>query len=806
MHLHVLFFTEKSLQCGVANNKSCFATRNIAMKQGALHREWSLWNQIVLGQAAPQDTTERKDVSGISAEGEKEGYEEDGAKEGYTEKAEGMYSPYVGERGQDAGEKGRLGAGPLALATKKKVMKFALLWIPVFVCIRYLLINDVFSFKPFEPCSMSKMQAVPLVDDEPVFSLHNVLDPLFGIEEVNATLPHEVIDIPLMPYSNVSSPVYSSKLLNHTFALSWNKPAKVQYTPPPSNITYNRIVLTLDTTVQGVQYDRLLHVYLADTEIWRSSTIEPAGKLSHSYSQKDVTLYSSLFKEEGNLLVQLDNLVTSKLTGAFNVTINALFFNDPEGSKEAKGHFGGSNNSYPTFVPLTPSTVGDHVPPIVYYPDSPLSNIKLPAVNFNTTKLALLVSTSGNAAEEFWFSNVVDQYKDYFLAHNRHFYGHGSCRVINVYVNGIRVHSTNPKPYVFSGGVSPTLWNPIVSTGSFDLVPYFVDLTPILPLLWESPSSVLDIEITNCIDDDEKTVVKSGIGSNWITSASLAVWEDETVDDSFGTLESIDNTTAIKSFAIAPPFSGILTQILKASYQNALLSNITYVYKDGTQATNVTSYESSANQTSLILITKFGDSQSDLSVLKSNLSVSQLDPLTFEPIKDFTMLTNNTLKNKLKFLPPVTSTEEDGVADTDISFTTNLTVKFNIGLYSGLDPMFEIKSKENGTANFTISSAGNHGTGTMLHNYTLSKADGSLYSRVALADNGTIVYDNITETVSSLQNEEETASTTIVSYFSKIAELDWLTQEEINEIGYFLNDQETTELVNLLDNCPISEV
>lgn len=712
-----------------------------------------------------------------------------------------MYSPYVGDRDGEFSENGRPAAGSLPLFTKKKLLTFVLLYLSF----KYLLSNNLFLFEASQPCSMSKLSSSSSSGDNPVFSFHNVLDPLFSVSEANATSPHEVIDIPLMPYSNVSSPVCSSKLLNHTFALSWNKPVKVKYVPPPSNVTYNRIVLTLDTTVQGVQYDRLLHVYLANTEIWRSSTIEPAGKLSHSYAQKDVTLYSSLFKEEGSLLVQLDNLVTSKLTGAFNVTVNALFFNDPEGSKEARGHFGGSNSSYPTFVPLTPSNVGNHVPPIVYYPDSPLSNIQLPKVNYNTTKLALLVSTSGNAAEEFWFSNIVDQYKDYFLSHDRHFYGHGSCRVINVYVNGIRVHSTNPKPYVFTGGVSPTLWNPIVSTGSFDLVPYFVDLTPILPLLWESPSSALDIEITNCIDDDEKAVVKSGIGSNWITSASLAVWEDETIDDSFGTLESIDNTTAVKTFAIAPPFSGMLTQILKASYQNSLLSNITYVYKDGSQATNITSFESSANQTSLVLITKFGDSQSDLSVLKSNLTVSQLDTSTLEPIKDFTMLTNNTLKNKLKFLPPVKSTEEEELTDTDISFTTNLTVKFNVGLYSGLNPMFEIKSKENGTANFTISSAGNHGTGTMLHNYTLSKADGSLYSRVALADNGTVVYDNITETVSSLQNEDEIANTPVLSYFSQIAELDWLTQEEINEIGYFLGEQETTELVNfILDDCSLS--
>lgn len=764
------------------------------MKQGALHREWSLWNQLILGQSSNTSspvggtasafsgaTENINSDTAVASQDEKQQSEE-------SEKAIAAYSPYP----PNLKETEFKTFCDFLFANKVKLIKYMIIIFNIYSCVFFLLRNPYhLNFHP-SPATPGYYQ-----EQNPEFSLHNVVDSIPSIYEANATEPHEVIDIPLMPYSNVSSPVYSTKLLNHTFALSWSKPALVTYSPPPANITYNRIVLTLDTTVQGVQYDRLLHVYLNDNEVWRSSTIEPAGKLSHSYAQKDVTIYSSLFKEEGNLLVQLDNLVTPKLIGAFNVTINALFFNDLEGSEETQGHFGGKNFSLPSIVPLTSSRIGGHVPPIVYYPDSPLSNIELPTINYNTTKVALLLTTSGNAAEEFWFSNIVDQYKDYFLSHDRHFYGHGSCRVINVYVNGIRVHSTNPKPYVFTGGVAPTLWNPIVSTGSFDLVPYFIDLSPILPLLWESPASLLDIEITNCIDDDEKSVVKSGIGSNWITSASLAVWEDEAIDDSFGTLESADNSTAVKSFAIAPPFSGMLTQILKATYKNSLSSNVTYVYKNGTQSTSIKSFENSANQTSLIFVTKFGDSQSDLSILKSNSSVSFLDPSSLTPIKDFTMLSNNTLKNKLNFLPAPSDS-----ADADISFNTNITVKFDLGLYSDLSPNVEIKSKENGTADFTISSAGNYGTGSTLHNYTLTKADGYSYSRVALADNGTIVYDNITETVSSVEETGDLAYTTLFSSFSDIEKLNWLTVEELNEIESFFDEQETSDFVStLLHGC-----
>jgi len=44
---------------------------------------------------------------------------------------------------------------------------------------------------------------------------------------------------------------------------------------PPTNCSFNRVVLNLTVTVAGVQFDRLGEMYLGDTEIWRTSTAEP---------------------------------------------------------------------------------------------------------------------------------------------------------------------------------------------------------------------------------------------------------------------------------------------------------------------------------------------------------------------------------------------------------------------------------------------------------------------------------------------------------------------------------------------------
>lgn len=757
------------------------------MKEGALHREWSLWNQLHLFQIDNIQAVQN-DVN-VDTETHNEKHI---INQVIPEKIKSE-SPYVDY--DDTSKEKAYNA-----LSVKRILKFIIL----FAFLKFLFFSDPHnSIKNnhrhnkhnnpnkhgSHPCSHKKLESIP---NDLRHLQHHYFDNDIIQPYSNDSKPavHEVIDIPLLPYSDISSPIYSQLLLNHTFASSWNKHAFVKYTPPPSNITYDRIILTLDINVQGVQYDRMVHIYLGNNEVWRSSTLEPAGKISHSFAQKDVTMYASLFNETNDLLVQLDNLVTPKLTGEFEVSISALYFND---NGDLSNPFG-RNLTYPSIVPLTSSKYGNNFPPLVYYPDSTAS-LNIPAMKLNTTKLLLLLSTSGNGAEEFWYSNLLDEYKNTFVSHEHHFYGHGSCRVINIYVDDIRVHSTNPKPYVFTGGIAPPLWNPIVSTGSFDILPYHIDLTPVLPLLWSSERK-LDIEISNCIDEAPGVVAKSGIGSNWITSASLAIWEDETIETSIGDIQLFDNSTTIKSFAINPPFSGMLTQIIKASYSNSFETNVTHIYKDGTELQKLSTFENTANQTSVNIITKFGDTQSCVSSPKSNSNVKIIDGETLETIKDLSLLSNSSISSKLQFLPPPINNPED------IRYNVTVDINFDIGAYSGLTTLAEIKSKENGTAQFTIAATnGNYGFGSMLHNYTLSRFDGSNYNRVALAENSTIIYDNVTESVpASEMIESSNVSNDFNSIILAASNLDWLTTEDVYEIENSLTEDEIYQLIDgLLD-------
>lgn len=718
------------------------------MKEGALHREWSIWNKMILDQqkAFTQSTIYESDDDD----------DDDEISEKSTIAKLTQDSPYQYQKDT---------------RKSKKSIKIAAL---IFLFYTIMWWIDKVPLKHHN-CMTTK-------NAENEFSFRNL-----NVQETleDNSKPHEVFEIPLSPYKDISSPVYSQHLLEHPFGLSWSKPILLEYTPPPSNISYDRVVLTLDTTIDGVQYDRLVHIYLEDTEVWRSSTIEPSGKLSHSFAQKDVTLYYDLFSRKGEMLVQLDNLVTGKLTGVFHIKLSVLYFKDDIKGPDRYGR----TPSHPKIVPLTSSKYGKADPPIVYYPDSSLS-LSLPHSPHNVTNLLLLLTTSANAAEEFWYSNLLDQYRKAFVDHGRHFYGHGSCRVINVYANGVRVHSANPKPYIYTGGIAPTFWNTIVSTGAFDISPYLIDLTPILPLMWDE-SINLEVDVSNCLDDDEKRTEKSGIGSNWITSASLALFEDEEIDFSFGQIESITNSTNIKSFAVKPPFTGFLTQIIKGSYSNVFQTNVTHIYKNGSQITELSTFENYVTNTAVNLISKWGNAQSILSLPKLNTTVTILNADTLSPIKEVTKLANSSIINKIHFLP------QEG--SKDISFSTNLTVGVDVGAYVRDSPIFVIHSKENGTADFTIVETGsNFGSATIQHNYTLTDLRGNVYNRIALAENSTLVYDKVTET--NCQNiQSEDTSVNSASLFGIIG-LDWLSSEEMNELESFLTTEELAELIDhLLD-------
>jgi len=752
--------------------------------QGFLAREWSLWNQVHFGFSKfrnddkgadePHENEEHRRIQQEVKNGQDCTTERDEAADNYLEKeyrdwddekAENAHYEDIDpekqafmeyQDGMDTRTEHCSGQGRRA---RSRLWVWVCLFLMALCFSSHRLIGDMSSGKP---CGMANRGRESSMGMQQPFLGNGV--PFFGQVKGfgNSTKKlHEFIEIPVLPALEYGEPVYQQHLLNATFGNSWGLPATAQYMPPPASVNFSQVVLTLNVWVAGVQFDRLIHVYVDGNEVWRSSTPEPSGRDSHTFTQKDVSLYGSIFQKKTQLMLQLDNLITSKLTGVFNVSLDAFYYNY-HGSRSLVPHKdqiklpgggevqvkdvddviipGRRDNLFQHsedanhIVPLIKALPGR--PPLVYYPNSRL-HVVLPKVNANTTQARVVAYISGNAEEEFWYSNLLDEYKDRFKDHGHEFGGHGPCRVINVYHNGVRIDSTNPFPVIYTGGISPALWNPIVSTGAYDIIGLSLDVTLLLPYLWEGPEA-LDIEVSNCFDDDlPGGALKSGIGSNWISSASLALWEDEQVVHSEGEVQVADNGTKVTSIAIVPPFSGFMNQIVTAKYSNQVRTYFNYTFANGSSVDFIAEHYTTAHQSNIQIIKSFGDKQTLVAVQKGQRSHAILNATDNSTFFSFNLSTSYPLvvsieKQKKQSVPP------------DSSYKISLVKGSSFKARVNGSKILKLKVSENGTSNFTLSPDGNHGEGRVEHNLTISTKSGHVYNRHALGDNATLVYDNVT--------------------------------------------------------------
>lgn len=84
-----------------------------------------------------------------------------------------------------------------------------------------------------------------------------------------------------------------------------------------------------------------------------------------------------------------------------------------------------------------------------------------------------------------------------------------------------------PFPIIFTGGIVPGFWRPIVGIDAFDLREDEIDITPWLGLLCDGDSHVFDIRIAGIDDDGEGNgKISESVGSYWVVTGKVFVWLD----------------------------------------------------------------------------------------------------------------------------------------------------------------------------------------------------------------------------------------------------------------------------------------
>ena len=111
------------------------------------------------------------------------------------------------------------------------------------------------------------------------------------------------------------------------------------------------------------------------------------------------------------------------------------------------------------------------------------------------------LSACGQATEEFWYTNTFNSDVDTFESTAGTLYGSSPFREVQLLIDGQLAGVSWPFPIIFTGGIVPGFWRPIVGIDAFDLRQHEIDITPWLPLLCDGASHTYEIRVAG-LDDD----------------------------------------------------------------------------------------------------------------------------------------------------------------------------------------------------------------------------------------------------------------------------------------------------------------
>lgn len=345
----------------------------------------------------------------------------------------------------------------------------------------------------------------------------------------------EVVQAAAPPRETFDGFTCKQTIFEHDFANSYGSPYIGVYSPP-ADCNFTTTLFNISVVSKGRQYDRLAQLFFGDIEIWRTSTAMPTESGIHCSFQKDMTIFDTLLRENQKVIFDLGNVYDGVLyTGIFNVTLEALYYDDvyTEGLNPAE-----------LIYPISALTAAQNTTPVFSLPDDSGSvNLTLPR-NIKTAVVSLMAS--GNGAEEFWYTNVPSEYTNSFPSNPGWLYGYSPFREVQLLIDGQLAGVSWPFPILFTGGVDPGLWRPIVGIDTFDLPSFEVDVTPWLSLLCDGEEHVFQIQVVGYDSSVEGGI--GPVGQNWWITGTVFVWLDETIEQTVAGEITVDVSAPVFDF------------------------------------------------------------------------------------------------------------------------------------------------------------------------------------------------------------------------------------------------------------------
>ena len=225
--------------------------------------------------------------------------------------------------------------------------------------------------------------------------------------------------------------------------------------------------------------------------------------------------YNSLWRKQQKVIFDLGNLVDDKYTGVYYTKLTATFFTVADSTPTAD-----------TILPISKMSSGADEPSAFRIPeDAARVSHKLPS---NVNRAVVSLAACGQDTEEFWFANVLDSICETFSETSGPLDGGGPWREVQLLIDGILVGVVWPFPIVFTGGVNPGLWRPVVGIDAFDLREQEIEITPWLPKFLDGNSHSFEIKVVDLVDDGKSALsVRNTPGSNWVVTGKIFLFLDD---------------------------------------------------------------------------------------------------------------------------------------------------------------------------------------------------------------------------------------------------------------------------------------
>ncbi|GAA2478747.1 peptide-N4-asparagine amidase [Terrabacter carboxydivorans] len=232
------------------------------------------------------------------------------------------------------------------------------------------------------------------------------------------------------------------------------------YTPPPGCAgPWSKVVMRLDGSVAGRQFDRIGHVDVGGVRMLTLSTPEPSVDGIRWHVEKDVTDLAPLLADPQQVQAYIGNVVDATYTGVIHVTVDLDFYTTGRGAPAAQ--------------------TSDAVLPLAGTSRDGTDLVGSLTVPRNSTRLLadVFATGSGGGCEEFWDTSAPAS-TGYSCPDGLPY------REVDVRIDGQLAGIAAPYPVVYTGGWSnPFLWYAIPSPKAFDIPPLGYDLTPFLARL-----------------------------------------------------------------------------------------------------------------------------------------------------------------------------------------------------------------------------------------------------------------------------------------------------------------------------------